>query len=57
MGRAKPKQKVTDVLAVPAVGVNTLSKNTNTQCRHVWLYMGGHNEWWVCSVCQARERR
>jgi hypothetical protein len=26
-------------------------------CEHEWVYLGGHNEWWCCRECGARERR
>lgn len=26
-------------------------------CEHDWLYLGGHNELWVCRKCGVRERR
>ena len=24
--------------------------------RHEWMYLGGHNEWWVCRKCGGRKR-
>jgi hypothetical protein len=28
-----------------------------SDCSHDWVYLGGHNEFWVCKKCGTKERR
>jgi hypothetical protein len=59
----------TDIRLVPVVfdpvafekgyndGIEDYEDFKSINCEHMWVYLGGHNEWWVCKKCQTKQRK